>query len=200
MQISRRNFGKLWTSAALLMTAGVSPFLTGCGIFSDILAWTNVAGVAIDGIVTALGPFMPPGGGQVILLIKAFLTDLAGTVTEYENDTNPADKATLLAKIRTILSDIATNFQSFLAGINLGNNPIVAVVLGLAQVVLAAIAGFLGELPTPTPPIVQLKIVTVTVSGKALAVTPKYYKHVQAFISDYNSVCVANGHTELEIR
>src|SRR5713226_1070264 len=136
MQISRRNCSKLCGSAVLFLAVGVSPFMTGCGLFSNILAWTSVAGVAIDGIVTALGPFMPPGSAQIILAIKAFLTDLAGTVTEYENDTNPADKATLLAKIRTLLGDIATNFQAFLARINLGGNPIVAVVLGLAQVIL----------------------------------------------------------------
>lgn len=195
MQISRRNCSKLWGSAVLFLAAGISPFATGCGVFSDILAWTNIAGVAIDGIVTALGPFMPPGGAQIVLLIKAFLTDLAGTVTEYENDTNPIDKATLLAKIRTLLDDIATNFQAFLAQINLGNNPIVAVVLGLAQVILAAIAGFLGQLPTPTT--IPLKLI---VNGKPLTVVPKYYKRVQDFKSDYNSVCILNHHPELEIR
>lgn len=199
MQISRRNCSKLWGSAALFLAVGGSPFLLmGCGIFSDILAWTNVAGVALDGIVTALGSFMPPGGAQIITAIKAFLTDLAGAVTEYENDTNPADKATLLAKIRTLLGDIATNFQTFLAQINLGNNPLLNVVLGLAQVILAAIAGFLGQLP-PSPT-VTLKIPSVTVSGKSLIVTPKYYKHVRDFISDFNSVCLTNGHVELEIR
>jgi len=195
MQISRRNCNKLWGSVALFLAAGISPFATGCGIFSDILAWTNIAGIAIDGIVNVLGPFMPPGGGQIIQLIKAFLTDLAGTVTEYENDTNPADKATLLAKIRTLLGDIATNFQSFLAQINLGANPIVNVVIGLAQVILAAIAGFLGQLPTPAT--IPLRF---SVSGKPLVVAPVYYKRVSDFKAAYNAVCIADGHTELELR
>jgi hypothetical protein len=170
--------------------------MTGCGIFSDILAWTSVAGVALDGIVTVLGSFLPPGGAQIILAIKAFLSDLAGAVTEYQNDTNPADKATLLAKIRTLLSDIASNFQTFLSQLNLGNNPIVSIVLGLAQVILAAIMGFLGQLPATG----RTLSATVTLGGKSLSVTPKYYKNVQQFKSDYNAVCAANSHAEIEIR
>jgi hypothetical protein len=197
MEISRRSFGKM----AIVLAAGIPTFMTGCGIFSDILAWTNVAGVAFDGIVRALGAFLPPGGLVAINAIKIFLQDLAGAVTEYQNDTNPADKATLLEKIRTLLGDIAANFQTFLSQLNLGNNPIVAVVLGLAQVILAAIGGFLGQLPAPTTPIVQAKIAAVSVPGyPPLTVTPKYYKRVQDFKSDYNAVCISYGHTEWEIR
>lgn len=197
MQISRRNYSKLCGSAALLCFGGILPFaMTGCGVFSDILAWTNIAGVAIDGIVTALGSFMPLGGVLIINAIKVFLADLAGAVTEYQNDTNPNDKATLLAKIRTLLTDIASNFQSFLAQINLGTNPIVNVVLGLAQVILAAIAGFIGQLPTGAAALSP----SIRIGTKVVTVTPKYYKHVQSFVADYNSVCVANGHVELEIR
>lgn len=192
-KLSRRRFAGTAIFASL---ASLVPFaLMGCGVFSDILAWTSVASVAIDGIVTVLGPFMPPGGATVILAIKSFLADLAGAASEYESDTNPADKATLLAKIRTLLTDIAMNFQSFLAQINLGNNPIVAVVLGLAQVILAAIAGFLGQLPTPTT--IPIK---ATVGGKPLSVVPKYYKRVADFKKDYNAVCAANSHPEIELK
>lgn len=194
MKVSRRQF----TSTALFGAfVSVLPLaLMGCGIFSDILTWTAVAGVALDGIVTVLGNFMPPGGAALITAIKSFLTDLAGAVTEYQNDTNPADKATLLAKIRSLLSDIATNFQSFLSQINLGNNPIVNIVLGLAQVILAAIAGFLGQLPAAGTKILSS---SVSIGGKSITVVPKYYKRVADFKSDYNSVCAANGRTEIEI-
>jgi hypothetical protein len=172
------------------------PFaLMGCGLFSDILTWTSVAGVALDGIVTVLGSFMPPGGVAAIKGIKAFLADLAGAVTQYQNDTNPADKATLLAKIRTLLGDIATNFQSFLAQLNLGNNPIVTLVLGLAQVILSAIMGFLGQLPATG----RTLSTSLTLGGKTLVVTPKYYKRVSQFRDEYNAVCSANGHAEIEI-
>jgi len=47
---------------------------------------------------------------------------------------------------------------------------------------------------------VQLRLTAVMVSGKTVAVTPKYYKRVQEFKSDFNAVCIANGHVELEIR
>lgn len=193
MRISRRKF----TSGALFtaLVSVVPIAMTSCGIYSDILAWTRIAGVALDGIVTVLGSFMPPGGAAIIITIKAFLADLAGAVTEYQNDANPADKATLLAKIRTLLSDIATNFQSFLAQINLGTNPIVNLVLGLAQVILSAIMGFLGQLPAGGRTLSsQVKIGT-----KVLTVIPKYYKHATEFREDYNAVCAANSHPEIEI-
>ncbi len=193
MKLSRRQFSGTAILAALASALPV--VMTSCGIFSDILAWTNVASLALDGIVTLLGNFMPPGGALAISAIKAFIADLAGAVSEYQNDTNPADKATLLAKIRSLLTDIASNFQSFLAQINLGNNPIVEVILGLAQVILSAIMGFLGQLPATG----KTLSTTVKVGGKTLAVTPKYYEHVSDFKRDFNAVCDANNHKELEI-
>jgi hypothetical protein len=170
--------------------------LMGCGLFSDILTWTSVAGVALDGIVTALGSFLPPGGIVLITAIKAFLTDLAGAVTEYENNTDPAAKASLLDKIRTLLSDIGTNFQSFLTQLNLGSNPLLSLILGLAQVILGAIAGFIGQLPATST---QVKSFSVTISGRTLVVVPVYYKRISDFKAAYNSVCAANGHPQIEI-
>ena len=72
-----------------------------------------------------------------------------------------------------------------------------SLVLGLAQVVLAAIAGFLGQLPTTGTKMLGS---TVTVSGKTLPVVPKYYKNVGQFKSDWNAVCVAHGVTGIEIQ
>lgn len=197
--MNRRSFAQKVGSFLLLAVADGSCAVmiscpSGSNVFKDILSWVPTAVSAINGIVTVLGPLMPPGSAAIITLIDAGLATLAATVTQYENDTNPADKATLEAKIRTILNDVLTNFQQFLGTLHLGMNPILAVVIGLANVILAAIMGFLGQLPpvTANP--------TYRLNGLSHAVTPKFYKSVAAFKKDYNAVCAANNHPEIEIK
>lgn len=196
MSLSRRQFA---SRSILAATASAFTFsLTGCNAFSDILAWTAVASTAIDGIVTVLGPLMPPGGAAIITLIKAALADLAAAITQYNSDTNPADKATLLAKIRTFLEAIAANLQSFFQQIT-SAGPTINIALGLAEVVIAAVEGFLGTLPpapTPAPAATQLHVG----SGRTVPVTPKLYKRVSDFKRDFNAVCILNNRPELEIK
>jgi hypothetical protein len=195
--MNRRSFNR--NTMFLILGACAAPFsMTGCGLLSDLQAWIPIANAAISGIVTVIGTFMPPGALLIINIIKAALSDLGSTIAQYEADSNPADKATWEAKISTILTDIASNFQNFLAQLNLGNNPIMNIVIGLAQVVLAAIEGFLGQLPATA----KTKTIGTSfiVGGKLMAVTPKYYKKVQQFKSDYNAVCIQYNHTEIEIK
>jgi hypothetical protein len=193
--MNRRQFGKTTGIGLLAVVTGGSVFMEGCSVFADIVSWTNIAGIALDGIVTVLGSFMPAGGLVIINAIKAFLTDLAGAATEYQNDTNPADKATLLAKIRTLLADIATNFQSFLQQINLGSNPIINVVIGIAQVILGAIMGFMGQLPAGA----KTLSATMTIGGKTMPVVPRYYKSANDFKRAYNDTVTSLGHPEIQI-
>lgn len=197
MTLSRRQFASRLIFAGTILSAPFS--LTGCGIFSDILSWTAVASVALDGIVTVLGPLMPPSGQAIIVLIKAALADLAGAITQYQSDSNPADKATLLAKIRTFLEAIAANFQSFLGQIA-GNSPIINVVLGLAQVLLAAVMGFIGQLPPAPTGGGKTLTLSASIGSHTVTVTPKYYKSVGAFKKDWNAVATGAGHAELVIK
>lgn len=191
---NRREFGKRTGVGLFALATAGSISLTGCSVFTDILNWIPIGIAALNGIVTVLGSLVPPQAAVFIGLAKAAFADLAAAVTQYNNDTNPADKATLLAKIRTFLSDVATNFQSFLNALNLGNNPIVNIVIGLAQVVLSAIMGFMGQLPAATP-----LPVTAMIGGKNMTVQPKLYKHVSTFKSDYNNVCALYHHPEIEL-
>lgn len=193
-RLSRRQFA---SRSILVAFASAIPFaMSGCGVFADILAWTAVAGTAIDGIVSVLGTLVTPGAAAIIQAIKAFLTDLAAAITQYQNDTNPADKATLLAKIRTLLSDIGSNLQSFFQQI-VGTSPVINIALGLGQVILAAIMGFLGQLPTAGAGRLSANL---SAGGRSLTVSPKFYKSVGAFKRDYNAVCEQNSHPELEIK
>lgn len=195
--MDRRQF----TSRIVLILAALSaPFsMAGCGIFSDISAWIPTAIIAINGIVSLLGALVPSGAMAIVVLIDAALNSLKATIDEYNADTNPADKATLLAKIRTILTDISTNFQSFLNALNIGNNPIVTIVIGLANIVLSAIAGFLNALPVAAGAGTQVKSASYTLGGKTWPIIPKLYKSVAAFKSDWNEVCKVNNHPETEI-
>lgn len=199
MNINRRIFIKNSSFSLLVLAIGSVASLSGCtagSVFTNILSWIPTAVSAINGIVTVLGPFMPPGSAAIITLIDAALASLSATITEYNNDTNAADKATLLAKIRTILNDVSTNFQSFLNTLGLGTNPIVAVVIGLANIILSAIAGFLNQIPqSPTTTSISYRL-----NGMSHTVTPKLYKSVKAFKSDYNAMCVANNHPEIELK
>lgn len=196
---SRRQF----SSTLLLALSALSlPFtMTGCGVFDDILLWVPIGLTALQGIVIVLGPLIGPAASAIITLIKAAFADLSGAVTAYKNDTNPADKATLPAKIRTFLGDIVTHFQDFLAALNLGNNPIVAIVIGLANVILAAVMGFMGQLPAPAGSATKSTTLATSyhVGARQFTVTPKFYKRVSDFKHDYNAAATAGGHPEISI-
>jgi hypothetical protein len=196
--MNRRSFNR--NVLFLILGAFTAPFaMTGCNAFADIAAWIPVATTAIQGILSLVTPFINPAATAAINLALAALASLGGAITEYNNDTNVADKATLLAKIRTFLSDVGTNIQSFLNALNIGGNPIVTVVLGLAQILLAAIAGFLGQLPTTAGANTKVLSTTVTAGGTTLPVAPKLYKNVKDFKRDFNAVAIANYHPEIEI-
>ena len=62
---------------------------------------------------------------------------------QYQGDPLPADKANLLAEIKTFLKDIANNFQLFLNALGTAG-PVLSVVLGIIQVVLSTLASSAG--------------------------------------------------------
>jgi hypothetical protein len=192
--LSRRQFASRSILAAL--TASLPFALSGCNVFSDILAWTSVAGTALDGIVAVLGPLVSLSAFVYINTAKAFLSNLANAVAAYQSDTNPADKATLLAEIRTFLTDVASNMQSFFLQIA-GASPVINIALGLGQIVLAAIAGFLNQLPPGGA--VRLNP-TLSAIGRSVPITPKYYKTVGEFKRDFNAAATAGGHPEIGIK
>lgn len=206
MILSRRQFSKLTSATLLGIAASLSLSLTGCSAFADISAWIPLATAAIDGIVTVLGALMPPGAGAIVALVKAGLADLAAAIAQYNGDSDPSHKATLLARIRTLLNDVALNFQAFLNSLNLGANPIITVIIGLSNVILAAIAGFQGQLPAPAPAAGggSAKGMTVstsyTLGGKRFPIVPKYYKRAADFARDYNAVAVADGFPQIVIK
>jgi len=194
--MNRRSFIKISSTGVLSFAIGSVATLDGCTVFDDILTWVPIGLTAIQGIVTVLGPLISPGALTILALIKAGFADLSAAVSEYNNDTNPADKANLLSKIRTILADIVSNFQAFLDALNLGDNPIINIVIGLANIVISAIEGFMNQLPSTKSTALTTRL---SLGSKSITVTPKFYKSVKDFKKDYNSFALANNHGEIII-
>lgn len=195
--MNRRTFTTRIGSYLLMAVAAGSTSLVGCGVFESISSWIPVGLAAINSIVTLLGPLIPPQAIAILTLVKAGFADLAAAVNQYNADTNPADKATLLAKIRTFLGAIASNFESFLNVLNLGTNPIIIVVISLAKIILGAIAGFLGQLPSAN---VVMMSSTFRMGQQTIEIEPVVYKKVGDFRKAFNSACAENKHPEIELK
>jgi hypothetical protein len=71
-------------------------------------------------------------------------------------------------------------------------------VLGLANIFLAAIMGFLGQLPTGGT--VAAPITTVRVGGQSQPVVPKTYKNVAEFKAAWNQTAMSKGHPDAELK
>jgi hypothetical protein len=98
-----------------------------------------------------------------------------------------------LAKIQAVFNLIVANFESLLSQV--AQNPIVSVVIGLAQIILSTIAGFMGQLPA-TPG--KTLSVTFRVANENASFTPKARSRRQ-FKKDWNAVAAAGGHSEVKL-
>jgi hypothetical protein len=201
MNPTRRGFLKMTGAGGLILcTGGASMLLEGCPpastIFADIVAWIPTAKNAFKGILTILGPFLPAGAQVLADAVFASLDTVAAAVAEY-NAAPAAAKATALGKIRVVLQVVADNIQTFLNDFNLTGNPIIAVVIGLAEVILSTIAGFIGQLPIAGHK-VGLGRTSVTFSGVSKPIVPKM-RTLKQFRNDYNAVTEANGQSQIDI-
>jgi hypothetical protein len=172
--------------------------IAGCNaasVFADIQAWIPVGEKAFAGIVTLVGPFLPPGAAAIVTLVNASLTAVGDAIAEYMA-APAASKATLIGKIQTALTAVSDNISNFLAALNLSGNPLIAVVSGLAQIILSTIAGFLSLLPVPAT--AQAVKKSFTVGGITFPIVPKT-RTVKSFKSAYNAMADANGHSEVDL-
>jgi hypothetical protein len=199
--LTRREFGRtLGAGGLVLVTSGGTVLIEGCNagsVFTDIEAWIPTAEKAFAGIVSILGPFLPPGSTAIVALVNASFDTLAGVIAEYEA-APAAQKATLIGKIEVALQAIAGNIQTFLSAFNVTGNPIVAVVIGLAQVLLAAIAGFLNAMPV-TGARTRVMRTTVTFGGVTAQVVPKLMTRKQ-FVAAYDAVADSNGQSQVDLQ
>lgn len=201
--VPRRGFMQLLGMGGgylLMFGASAVSFLAGgCNVFEDILAWVPVANAGITAIQVLLGALVTPLIIPIFTAIKTALSDLSGAVSAYQNDTNAADKATSLAKVGTFLADITSNFQNLLSALPLGG--IVSLVIGLVQVILTTIAGFVTKLPAAAGTSTMQRVMMakqITFQAQTMQI-PAIYRDKNKFRSDWNSLCTLGGHPEAEI-
>lgn len=166
---------------------GVSLYASGCNVFNDILNWVPVGEAALNSILsvlTANGVIILPGLQVYVNLIEAGFTALTGAIKEYQSTVPPPVGA--IAKIQTAFKDIVDNFRTFLASLNIQGG-LVAIIVGLAQVVFSTIAAFLNQLP-PATSMLRSAVVghSFQVSGLNVPVIPKMRTR-RAFKKDFNA-------------
>lgn len=196
---SRRNFVATIGKGALLLPLASTPILmSGCNVFTDIENWVPVGISTFSSIVTLLegaGVINPVAGAPIsaiINTINAGFSQIIADVKAYQSITPPPVGA--LAKLQTILQIVETNMQAFLASINISDNKLLLLVTGLAQIILSTIAGFINSLPASAGFVMQK---SVRVSGQLITVTPKL-RSIRGYKKDWNKVCTANGHPEMQ--
>lgn len=194
MNMTRRDFGKRTGAGLLTLAVGSTFTLSGCNVFTDIENWIPVGRSAFQGIVTLLtgaGLLSPPIAMLVPLILAGF-DDILADVKAYRATQPPP--AGLLAKIEEVFNLLVGNFQSLLSQV--AANPIAALVIGLAQIILSTIAGFLGQLPAATSSLQRSR--TFRVGSHTVAITPQQ-RSIRQFKRDYNAAAAAGGHPEIEL-
>jgi hypothetical protein len=202
MKIGRRQFfeksGHGAVGTALLVAMGTTGtfLLGGCSVEDAIKAWVPVGTTAFNSVLTLLqgAGIIVPGAGQIsaiVTLIKVGLADLLAAVDEYKN-APAANKATFAGKVSTLLSVLNDNFAKFWGDLSLPGGSLVQLVTGVAGIIMAAIAGFAAQLPAPV-----VLASTFRVAGvQQTIITPKRMS-LASFKKQFNTVVVANGHSEM---
>jgi hypothetical protein len=186
--ISRREFASVSAKGLLAVAAVSSLMLGGCVSLPDLI---NIIAAALTSLGTLVAPYLPAGGSALLANVKAALADLSGAIQQY--DAAPAsDKATLLAKVDLFLNAFTTNFQGFISQVLPGAGAIVALIEGLASLILSTIAGIRGGLPNPPAAMRTMRIGSMQVVPKAM--------DAKQFKAAFNALCAANGQAEAELQ
>lgn len=196
MQVmTRRSFGQASTLAFLAFGFLGSLFtMVGCNVWTEIEQWVPVGITAFESVITLVAPMASPGLNAIAETVKAGFAALAAAVDQYIA-APAADKATLLQKVQLIFEDVSTNLQNFLNAVNIpGANPIVKVVLGLVNIILSTIAGFVNRIGAPA----AIASRRLTLAGQSVVVSP-VFRTKKSFKHDFNVVCIDNGHPEAQI-
>lgn len=194
--MNRREFaGHLATGGLAVAVLGGGLSLEGCSVWTEIEQWVPVGIAAFESVVVLVAPLAAPGINALAETVKAGFASLAAAVDSYIS-APAAQKATFLAKVQLIFEDISQNLQAFLNAVNVGtSNPIIKIVLGLVNIILSTIAGFVNRI-TPAS---SIKTTSLKMGGQVIVVTPKL-RNKNQFKKDFNAECIADGHPEAQIQ
>jgi len=192
----RRSFLTRSGLALFALAMGGMTFLTGCSWETDLLNWLPLGIQSINTILSLLagaGILLGPSILATIGVIQAGLEDLRLAVIEYQA-TNPPPVG-LLAKIDTLLSDLVANIGNVIS--QLPANNIISLVIGLFELVLSMLEGFLQRAtPTSLPKTAVALKRAIVVQGKSVVVFPRTNLSRRKYIRDFNHLLDAGGHSE----
>ena len=198
--LEKSGHGAMGT-ALLVATATSSTFLLGgCSLESAIKTWVPVVRLAFGGILTVLesaGLFVPGVGtaiGIIATMIKAGFDDVLGAIDQW-NKAPAASKATFLGKISTFLAALRDNFGKFWTDLKLPGGSIVGLIKGVSQVIMDAIASFLGQLPTPVTTAVRYSVA----GGPEITSAVSKKMDLNDFKKQFNAVVSQYGHPEIAL-
>jgi hypothetical protein len=160
--------------------------------------WIPVGLQAFNAIISLLegaGALALTAGSPItalVAVISASFAQLKSDIIAYQAINPPP--ASALAKIEATLGIIVTNFQSFLASLNVNDSKLAALVVGLAQIILSTIAGFQSQL-TPGVTVVGS---SARLGAGVFKITPEK-RSIRSFKHDWNALVVANGHSEISL-
>lgn len=201
--ITRRDFAKRTGLGLLVAAVGGSMFsMEGCNFAGDILNWAPIGLAAFNSLVTMLETFgiinpAAPALGILVAAVRTAFADLIADVQFYQSIQPPPVGA--VAKIQAVLTILAQNIKNLFGQINTTAAPIVNLIIGLSQLLLGVIAGFLNKINS------QLGIKTATLSntfsvgGQTVSYLPLQISQ-KAFKSQFNNICASQGHYEMYLK
>lgn len=184
-------------TALTIATAGGSMFvLEGCAFsMASVLAWTKVGNGTIGSIVNLLvgaGILACATCSLLANAAMAAITAIGAAVQNYDN-ADPANKTTLLGKIQTALQAGLAASTAFFESLSIPGQSLASLIVGLAGLVLNAIAGFIGQVGTPAA--LSAVVRSVKVAAQSVIVTPTVMSAKQ-FQSAINKLFVQYGYPQ----
>jgi hypothetical protein len=193
MELTRRSFVKLSGVALLAPIA----FTEGCAIGSveqEILNYLSVGVTAFQNIVAYLKAQGVSIGAPLVNEVLAAFAAATGLVQQFLD----GDTSVTFGAIAADINDIIAAIQAFFAQSGIPESPILSTALGLAEVILETLAGFLTKLQPSI--IVGVKLLAKNRPDVPTVVTPVFRKHKSQFVAAFNAKCVSVGHPELSIK
>jgi hypothetical protein len=169
-------------------TLGIALTESGCNVFTDIENWVPVGEAAVNSILsvlTANGVVIAAPLQAIVSLVEAGFAALTAAIKEYQS-TVPAPVGAL-AKIEEAFTAIVDNFRTFLTSLSVSGG-LLAIIVGLAQIVFSTIAAFMNQLPAASS--LRRTVVlgaTFRVAGSTAVIVPRHRTR-RAFKHDWNGV------------
>jgi hypothetical protein len=201
MQMTRRMFTKQAGTGLLVLATGCLT-MDGCSFAQDILAWAPLGLAAFNAVITMLETFgiitADPALVIIVAAVRTGFADLVQDVKLYEAIKPPPSGA--LAEISAVLTLIAGNIKDLFATIQTSFAPVINLIIGLVQLILGTIAGFVNTIgPQPGMTLTtatmansfKFSVNRQTVNYVPLKMSPAKFKH------DWNAICTSQGHKEM---